>query len=149
MGRGKDKYTRRSGIRRLEARKHVINDLLSGGVYSVIIDKLVNDAYDIEYNYSVKSAQEIIKEARDVIKADYEEQRGQIKEQLIAILNDLLTECREYKDRNSAIKTVQEIAKLTGAYEPEKIEAKIDEDINIDFKFDNNNIDNNNIDNEC
>lgn len=126
----------KSSIRRAEARKHVVNDLLNGGVYSVIKDKLINDAYGIDYNYSVKSAEEIIAEARKIIKEDYEEQRKEIKEQLIAILNDLFTECREYKDRYNALKVVQEIAKLTGAYEPEKIEAKIEEDVTIDFKFD-------------
>ena len=50
------------------------------------------------------------------------------------MLYDLFTEAKDMGDRMNAIKCIQEIAKLTGAYEPTKVEAKV-ENIVIDFNL--------------
>jgi hypothetical protein len=50
---------------------------------------------------------------------------------------DLFTEAKEIGDRMNAIKCIQEIAKLTGAYEAEKKDITI-KDLTIDFNLLNN-----------
>lgn len=127
----------KSKIRRENAIRHIINDLLNGAVYSVLKAKLIEDAYNIGHRYSEDGAYDLVAEARRRILKDFEEEREHVKAELMARLNDLFTECREVGDRGVALKTLQEIAKLTGAYEAQKVEAKVDNTININFGLDN------------
>ena len=116
--------------------KHLINDILNGATYNVLYNKLIEDGYDIGYEYSNSSAQRLIRQARNKIKEDYAEALPQMRETLTAICLDILTDAKESGDRGNAIKAVQEVAKLTGAYEPTKVEAKV-ETITIDFNLTN------------
>lgn len=125
----------KSKIRRENAIRHIINDLLNGAVYSVLKTKLMEDEYGIGHCYSEDGVYDLVTEARKRIMQDFEEEREHIKSELMARLNDLFTECREVGDRGVALKTLQEIAKLTGAYEPMKIDQKVDEQITIDFNL--------------
>lgn len=128
----------KSSIRKELAIRNVINDLMNGGVYSVIKQKLMEDEYEIGKKYTGGSAKNILIEARKRIKADFEEQLPDIRASLTNMLYDLFTEAKEIGDRMNAIKCLQEIAKLTGAYEAEKHEVKVKE-ITIDFNLLNNN----------
>ena len=126
----------KSSIRKELAIRNVVNDLMDGGVYSVIKQKLMEDEYEIGKKYSEGTAKGIIKFARARIKQDFEEQLPDIRASLTNMLYDLFTEAKDMGDRMNAIKCLQEIAKLTGAYEPTKVEAKVENYV-IDFKLTN------------
>ena len=130
--KGDDKH--HSKLRHDEAVRNVVNDLMDGGVYSVIKQKLMEDEYEIGKKYSEGTAKGIIKFARARIKQDFEEQLPDIRASLTNMLYDLFTEAKQIGDRMNAIKCLQEIAKLTGAYEPPKVEAKVENYV-IDFKL--------------
>lgn len=127
----------KSSIRKELAIRNVVNDLMDGGVYSVIKEKLMEDEYEIGKKYTESSAKNIIKFARARIKQDFEEQLPDIRASLTNMLYDLFTEAKEIGDRMNAIKCIQEIAKLTGAYEAEKKDITI-KDLTIDFNLLNN-----------
>lgn len=127
----------KSSIRKELAIRHIINDLLDGAVCSVIITKLTEDSYEVGKKYCKSTAKEMFKEARRRIKADFEEQLPEIKSNLTNMLYDLFTEAKEVGDRMNAIKCIQEIAKLTGAYEAQKQDITI-KDLTIDFNLLNN-----------
>lgn len=127
----------KSSIRKELAIRNVVNDLMDGGVYSVIKEKLMEDEYEIGKKYTESSAKNIIKFARARIKEDFEEQLPDIQAQLTNMLYDLFTEAKDMGDRMNAIKCIQEIAKLTGAYEAEKKDITI-KDLTIDFNLLNN-----------
>lgn len=127
----------KSSIRKELAIRNVINDLMDGGVYSVIKEKLMEDEYGIGKKYTEGTAKGIIKFARKRIKDDFEEQLPDIRASLTNMLMDLFTEAKEMGDRMNAIKCIQEIAKLTGAYEAEKKDITI-KDLTIDFNLLNN-----------
>ena len=124
----------KSSIRKELAIRNVVNDLMDGGVYSVIKEKLMEDEYGIGKKYTEGTAKGIIKFARKRIKDDFEEQLPDIRASLTNMLYDLFTQAKDMGDRMNAIKCIQEIAKLTGAYEPTKVEAKV-ENIVIDFNL--------------
>lgn len=127
----------KSSIRKELAIRNVVNDLMDGGVYSVIKEKLMEDEYGIGKKYTEGTAKAIIKFARARIKQDFEEQLPDIRASLTNMLMDLFTEAKEMGDRMNAIKCIQEIAKLTGAYEAEKKDITI-KDLTIDFNLLNN-----------
>ena len=110
---------------------------MDGGVYSVIKEKLMEDEYGIGNKYTEGTAKGIIKFARARIKQDFEEQLPDIRASLTNMLYDLFTEAKQIGDRMNAIKCIQEIAKLTGAYEAEKKDITI-KDLTIDFNLLNN-----------
>lgn len=128
----------KSSVRKELAIRNVINDLMDGGVYSVIKQKLMEDQYGLDKRYTEGSAKAIIKFARARIKEDFAEKLPDIRAQLTNMLYDLFTESKEIGDRMNAIKCLQEIAKLTGAYTPEQKEVTVKE-ITIDFNLLNNN----------
>ena len=128
----------KSSVRKELAIRNVINDLMDGGVYSVIKQKLMEDQYGLDKRYTEGSAKAIIKFARARIKEDFAEQLPDIRAQLTNMMYDLFTESKEIGDRMNAIKCLQEIAKLTGAYTPEQKEVTVKE-ITIDFNLLNNN----------
>jgi hypothetical protein len=128
----------KSSVRKELAIRNVINDLMDGGVYSVIKEKLMEDEYGIGKKYTEGTAKAIIKFARARIKQDFEEQLPDIRAQLTNMLMDLFTEAKEIGDRMNAIKCLQEIAKMSGAYTPEQKEVTVKE-ITIDFNLLNNN----------
>lgn len=127
----------KSSIRKELAIRNVVNDLMDGGVYSVIKQKLMEDEYEIGKKYSEGTAKGIIKFARARIKQDFEEQLPDIRASLTNMLYDLFTEAKDMGDRMNAIKCLQEIAKLTGAYTPEQKEVTVKE-MTIDFNLLNN-----------
>lgn len=112
----------------------IYNDIVDGNTYSSILSKLMNDEYGLGRKYSEDRSTKFLAMARKVIKQDYEEQRPQLREQLTATLMDILKDAKKSKDRSNALKAVEQISKLTGCNEPDKIEIK--QELVIDFGFD-------------
>lgn len=118
--------------RRMLARHSVLNDMLNGATRSIAIDKLQNDGYSLGYNFSYETAKDIYEEAMRQIKKDFEAERSWIKDSLLSKWMDIYTDARERVDLTNANKALDYIAKMTGAYEPEKAEISIKQ-IDIDF----------------
>lgn len=131
----KDKNT----TRREEVYKHVYNDICNGALYSNLIDRLMEDYYNIGFKYSRHTAVDIISNVRRMLRKDFEEVKTQLREQLLAQLYDVYNEARAKEDRQSALAALKQIAKLTGADEAErfKVECDIFGNIDIAFGFDN------------
>lgn len=132
--KGDDKH--HSKLRHDEAVRNVVNDILDGATYSVLFQKLTEDEYGLDYKYSQSMAQKIITKARKRMRDDYKEALPQMRETLTNICMDILSEAKQIGDRMNALKAVDYVAKLTGAYEPTKVEAKVENYV-IDFKLTN------------
>lgn len=135
--KGDDKH--HSKLRHEEAVRCVVNDILDGSTYSVLYQKLINNEYGLDYNYSQSMAQKIITKARKRLKEDYAEALPQMRETLTNICLDILSDAKLMGDRMNALKAVDYVAKLTGAYTPEQKEVTVKE-MTIDFNLLNNEI---------
>lgn len=132
----KDKKLDKSKARKEAAVKNVINDILNGGVFSVLVSKLQNDEYGLGYCYSRPQSDRIIREARNVIKKDVEEQLPNLRDDMISRLLDVYTECRDCGDRYASLKALDQLNKLCGLYENKvKLDCDISGDVNINFDF--------------
>lgn len=126
--------------RALIATKYVINDILNGATWSVLRDKLMNDDYEIGHKYSEPQSQRIVRKAREVIKQDINEQMPELREETMARILDVYTECRELGDRMNALKALDMINKMFGQYQDKlKIDADVKQEIVIDFGYDKDN----------
>lgn len=134
----KKKINEQTKIRRETIIKLLYNDICQGAMYSNMMDKLMNDGYGVNFNYSEATAKNLITDVRNIIKKDFAEAKPQIREQLLMQLYDTYTECREVGDRMSALNALKQISKLTGADEAEKfaVDCNLFGDINIEFGFD-------------
>lgn len=90
--KGDDKH--HSKLRHAEAIRCVINDILDGATYSVLFQKLTENEYGLDYNYSQSMAQKIITKARKQLKEDYKEMLPQMRETLTNICMDILSEAK-------------------------------------------------------
>lgn len=126
---------KKSVDRKREAVKRVINDMLNGATNSVLTEKLMNDDYELDFKYTKNGAQHITKEARRILRKDFETERAELRERIFAMYMDVYTEAKEIGQHQSALKALENICKLTGVNEPDKQEVTLN-DVVIDFKFD-------------
>ena len=70
--------------------------------------------------------------AKKLIRKDFEEDRKEIKGRLYVALQDVFNECREWNDRGNALRALDQISKLLGLNEPEKVDMKL-QNVTIDF----------------
>lgn len=130
-GENKDKGRHHLAVR------NVINDILNGATYSVLKAKLMEDEYELGYKYSKGQVDRIVREARDVIKKDTEEQMPTLKEDMLARMLDVYTEARDMGDRMNALKALDQINKMFGMYQEKlKVDADIKQEVIIDFGYD-------------
>lgn len=130
-GENKDKGRHHLAVR------NVINDILNGATYSVLKAKLMEDEYGLGYKYSKGQVDRIVREARDVIKKDTEEQMPTLKEDMLARMLDVYTEARDMGDRMNALKALDQINKMFGMYQEKlKVDADIKQEVIIDFGYD-------------
>lgn len=120
-----------------QVKNHIYNDLLRGATQSNLVEKLTTDYYDIGIKYSEHTSKDLIAKVRKIIRKDYEEEKSFLRETNINRLLDLYNESIEFGDRGTALKTLQEMNKMVGIYEPDKIDVTLDSNITIDFGFDN------------
>lgn len=113
---------------------YILNDFLMGAVNSVILQKLAFDEYGIGRKYPQKRGEELIREAREIMRADFQAERDDIREKLYNQLYDVYTSCREQNNHASALQALKQISALTGADEPEKKDVMI-KSIDINFGF--------------
>lgn len=106
-----------------------------GATYTNCLNKLMNDDYEVGYCYSESRADKLISEAKKLIRKDFEEDRKEIKGRLYVALQDVFNECREWNDRGNALRALEQISKLLGLNEPEKVDMRL-QNVDINFGFD-------------
>ena len=132
-----DRYVRADIVLQQQIVNAIYNDYCLGATYSNILNKLMGDEYGFGKKYSRRAADAFIAKARAIIKEDFARERPEMKEKLYAMLLDVYNESREIGDRGAANKSIEQIAKLTGAYEPTKQAIQINK-VDIDFNLDDN-----------
>lgn len=130
------KIVPKSHTRMMMAIRHTVNTILDGGMYSVLISKLMEDDYGLGHCYSQAQAERIVRAAREMIRKDTEEQLPSLRDDMISRFLDIYTECREIGDRMNALKALEHINKICGLYQDKvKVDCDISGDININFDF--------------
>jgi hypothetical protein len=125
-----------TSVRKDEVVNHIYNDICNGATYTNCLNKLMNDDYEVGHKYSESRADKLIQMARKLIRQDFEEDRKEIKARLYVAIQDVFNECREANDRSNALKCLEQISKLLGLNEPDKIDMRL-QNIDIDFGFEN------------
>lgn len=114
----------------------VYNGIMQGFNQSNLMKYLMEDLWATGTKHTWRDAQKLISDVRVKIREDFKAQHDTLRETQMARLEDLYYESRENNDRFGALNVIKEINKMTGLYEPTKIEAKIEGDITIDFGLD-------------
>lgn len=117
----------------------IVCDLLNGVSRYRVRLKMERDQYpDFETSTMSRSGiYKYIDEAYDLCKIPLAKERDKMRNLQLARLEDILEECRDARDRQNAIGVIKEINKLTGIYEPEKVDVTGTINVNIDFGLDN------------
>lgn len=124
----------RSKDRKLLAAKHTYNAMLEGATFSILLNNLMEDEYGIGYNYSRGGAEKVIAAARKILRDDFEKDLPHIKEKMIAQYYDIYTEAKNSSQFQSAIKALENVAKMIGLNAPEQKEITLN-NVVIDFAF--------------
>lgn len=134
-----DSATYPQTVEHLNALKATYNHLIQGGTYTTAYNNLRSDGFKIGKEYCSGSCDEIIAEAKELIKADFKADREIAREKLFMYLQDIYTECRENGDRFVAVKAVAEMNKLLGLTETKNPSIKVQtkEGVTIKFGFGN------------
>lgn len=125
-----------TSVRKDEVVNHIYNDICNGATYTNCLNKLMNDDYEVGHKYSESRADKLIQMARKLIRQDFEEDRKEIKARLYVAIQDVFNECREANDRSNALKALDQISKLLGLNEPDKIDMRL-QNVDINFGFEN------------
>lgn len=108
------KVESRNSYRKAECIKLIYNDILNLAGYNTIRKKVMEDAYGLGYQYSKSAFDEMYQEALKEINEDYQRQKENIDEKLVAVINDISYEAREHGDSRSALKGVEMLMKIFG-----------------------------------
>lgn len=114
---------------------HLYNEILKGTTQSELVDKLNTDFWGVGQKYPVVRARELLSKVRKEVREDWNEEKAELRETTLARLMSLYTECLDQKDRQTALKTLQEISKITGLYDAQKLDVSLNANIEIDFGF--------------
>lgn len=111
-----------------EAKQYmIISDIAKGMTYTEIVNKYVN-----EWGLGLKTVQNYVVEAVAYMRSDA------AKESLIAMnlerLDNLYSESVKEKDRKNALKAIDTINKMSGAY-TERVKIEGDSDITLNFQM--------------
>ena len=123
-----------TSVRKDEVVNHIYNDICNGATYTNCLNKLMNDDYEVGHKYSESRADKLIQMTRKLIRQDFEEDRKEIKARLYVAIQDVFNECRESNDRSNALKALDQISKLLGLNEPDKIDMRL-QNVDINFGF--------------
>lgn len=109
-------FSRNPKLRRNLAIKNIIwQEMLKGVPTRRITQNLKENVYNTG-EIPAKDAKLLVAQVVHDIKKEYEDTIPVMKERLTATLFSILERCAVDNDKSNAIKAVQEIAKLTGAY---------------------------------
>lgn len=129
---------KKTSVVKFNAVKNAYNDILMGATDSMVINKLVDDVYEVGKAYTEGHARHVLAEAKQLIIQDMETELRDIRIGLMAKAYDTYTDAREHGDRTNAIAALNFISKITGALDPRYGQTNV-QNITIDFHFDDNN----------
>lgn len=127
VNKGMTRYQKEACVRA------IYKDIVNGYTFHEIKERILNDVYGVGYKVNEWWANDMINEAQRRVAADFEEERKIFKPKLVAVVNDILRQASECKDQKMRLESAKELAKLSGSYEPEKVDIK--QDIVIDFNL--------------
>lgn len=125
--KGMTKYQKEACVRA------IYKDIVNGYSHSQIMQRAIQDVYGVGYEVNEWWANDMINEAQRRVAEDFEEERKIFKPKLVAVVNDILRSATEMKDNRMRLESAKELARLSGSYEPEKVDIK--QDIVIDFNL--------------
>lgn len=109
--------------------KKAYDGLIQGKKRSVIVEDLQK-----RFGYAPTTAKDIYTNAKSLLAKDFDEERKYVQAKVYGVVMDLLEESRAKGDIGSALKCLDMACKITGAYTPQQILAKV-ETISVDFGF--------------
>lgn len=101
--------------------------------YLTLIERLQNDYYKTGKCYELSEARIFLSRVRKDIKEHWKERQDGLREEMIETVLDLYRDCRDTKDRLTALNCLKEINKLNGLYEPEKHQVDVNGTVEISF----------------
>lgn len=111
----------------------VINDYLNFATTSVILNKL-QEGYYLDTKYNQSNARSIVKEARKLLKEDYDDFIKDAKEQLLNQALDLATESRSIGNLQNALACMKFASDLLGLNKQNiNVSGELNENVNITF----------------
>lgn len=116
-----------------ELEKHIWNEIIQGATNANLVDKIKNDYWNLGLKYCDGSAKNVVTRVRQQMKEDWKQELPTLREMQMQRLLSLYNESLEAADRGNALKTLQEINKVTGLYEAEKIDLNISGEVEINF----------------
>lgn len=108
------------------AQKHVYNDMLQGVPTNNIIKNLMEDNYEIGYNYSLTASREFIRKCYREIKKAYDEEKPYIAESLYTKFMDLYFNLYNENRWSEARQVLDSVAKTFGLVNRNQAQVIID-----------------------
>lgn len=119
----------------------IADDIIYGYNYKDIKKKLENDQYE-PFKTSNKTRErqwQYYKEATALLKVEFDEEKKELRNVLYERYLSLYKTCVSRNEMNTALNSLKEMAKLMGLNEADKIDITSNNNIVIDFSFDNAN----------
>lgn len=116
-------------------KREIYKCIVRGETRDSIVTKIMTDYWGLG-NAGLKDkaiAEKYVAAVRKQMQKDWEEERKDLKPILVKSFQDIYNDCRNNNDRYNAISAMRELSKLTGMYEPEKIDLTMDGEIEISF----------------
>lgn len=116
-------------------KREIYKCIVRGETRDSIVNKIMTDYWGLG-NAGLKDkaiAEKYVAAVRKQMQKDWEEERKELKPVLVKSFQDIYNDCRNNNDRYNAISAMRELSKLTGMYEPEKIDLTMDGEIEISF----------------
>lgn len=110
--------------------------LLKGMTYCQIREALRNDELGLGEPLTHSSIQKLITAVYKEMRECFKEEKEAIVEQQYERLMNLYSTSLEANDRTNALNSLKEINKMTGVYEPQKVDLSVSGEIEIDFSMD-------------
>ena len=116
-------------------KREIYKCIVRGETRDSIVTKIMTDYWGLG-NAGLKDkaiAEKYVAAVRKQMQKDWEEERKDLKPVLVKSFQDIYNDCRNNNDRYNAISAMRELSKLTGMYEPDKIDLTMDGTIEINF----------------
>ena len=116
-------------------KREIYKCIVRGETRDSIVTKIMTDYWGLG-NAGLKDkaiAEKYVAAVRKQMKKDWEEERKDLKPILVKSFQDIYNDCRNNNDRYNAISAMRELSKLSGMYEPDKIDLTMDGTIEINF----------------
>lgn len=114
-------------------RMDIYKKILEGWSTTKVVEAITNNQMGWDRAYSRRHALRLISGIRNDMIENFNSERDNIIQENYERLLDIYKESREDKDRYNAISSLKEINKMTGAYQPQKIDLNVSGEIEIDF----------------